>query len=113
MVKQMTELVEYGLHLAMRQQSGLVANRRRDVSADQSDMGFEAAIRFGMPRQESVHPCAAAFVFPGKPVCVERADPRSVAVDDGVILNCGVPNRGTRVFDHPDSKEPVRELEHS
>ena len=38
MMQQVAELVEDGLHFAMRQQRGLAAHRRRQVAADQAQV---------------------------------------------------------------------------
>ena len=44
-VQQVAELVEDGLHFAMREQRGLAAHRRREVAADQSQVRAEAVGR--------------------------------------------------------------------
>ena len=41
-VQQVAELVEDGLHFAVRQQRRLAAHRRREVAADQSQVRTEA-----------------------------------------------------------------------
>ena len=46
-MQQMAELVENRLHIAMRQQRRLAADRRAEVAADQPQMRLEAARRTG------------------------------------------------------------------
>ena len=54
-VQQVAELVEDGLHFAMRQQRGLAAHRRRQVAADQAQVRAEAVRRRTAGDQASIH----------------------------------------------------------
>ena len=78
MMQQMPELVEDGLHFAMRQQRGFVADRRSQIAADAARMRLETAgsINAG---DEAFHPGAVALRFARIPVGVERAHQRAVA----------------------------------
>jgi hypothetical protein len=70
-VKQVAELVEDRLHLAVGEQRGLAIDRRAHVADDQPEVRFARAA--GVQR---VHPRAAAFRFARVPVGIERSEMR-------------------------------------
>ena len=70
-VQQMAEFMENGFHFAMSQQRRRVADRRRQVPANQTQVRL-AFIRIA--GDERIHPGAAALVFARKPIGVEAAE---------------------------------------
>ena len=69
-MQQMAELMEDRLHFAVRQERGVIFDRRGKVSADQTEVRFKA-IRGGAPGEKRVHPCTAALVLARIPIGVE------------------------------------------
>src|SRR5580692_9781223 len=90
-MQQMAELVENRLHIAMREQRRLTAQRFAEVAADEAQVRLKAAVRRAAGDQR-IHPGAAALVFARIPVGVESADESTVLVVDVVIGNLLVPS---------------------
>ena len=110
-MQQMSEFVEDGFHFAMRQQRWRVVNRRRQIAANESEMGL-ATIRIA--GDERVHPGAAALVLARKPVRVEAAQKlarRSIL--HPVIFDCRIPagTPGSAITLMP--KNAAEDIEHA
>ena len=109
-MQQVPELVKDGLHLAVSQQRGLVADRRRQISADQAEMRAHA----GNPRQEGVHPGPAALVLARVEIGVERAQLRSIRfIADGVVAHLRIPGRKAGFLLDRDPEDPAKNGEHA
>src|ERR1700759_1985991 len=103
-MQQMPELVENRFDLPVRQQRGLVADRRRKIAADQSQVRLES-VSGGAAGQQAVHPGAAALVLSRIPIGVESAEKRSVFVVDVVKLDVLVPSGNMLLFGDANSIE--------
>src|SRR5437016_9502238 len=100
-MQQMAELVEDRLHLAVGQQRGLAAYRRRQVPADQTQVRLNA----GKSRQERVHPSSAPLVFPWKPIGVKRSQRCAISlVVNRVIAHLRIPNRRAGLGDRKSTR---------
>jgi len=94
----------------MREQGGLVGERRGEIAADQAQVGVEARRRRAAG-DERVHPGSAALVLTRVPVGVETAQGGTVAVIDCVVADLDVPGGHAALFHHPDAVETAGQLE--
>src|SRR5438105_4796730 len=104
MMQQVTELVKNGFYFAMRQHGGLIAQRRGEVAADQTQVREEGA-GVQSARDETIHPCAAALVFAGMPVGVETSQECVVLIANVVIMHLRIPGRHASFFHYPNAVE--------
>src|SRR5258705_4168151 len=93
----------------MREQGGLASHRRREVTADQSEVGTEAIGR-GAAGDQAVHPGTAALVFARMPVGVEGAQEDAFLVAHIVVVHAGIPGGHSHLLFHADSVEAVDEV---
>src|SRR5688572_11491811 len=112
MMQEMPELVEDRLYFAMREQRGLAVHRRRQVSADQSQMGLPPLFSGGSGKKR-IHPRASPLVLTREPISVERTQAAPVLVINRVEAHGWIPNRRARLFLNLDSVKPVDHVEHS
>src|SRR5689334_17591347 len=104
MMQQMPELVEDSLHFAVGKKRRLAFDRRRQIAADQTQVRFES-LRRKMAREKRIHPRPAPLVLARIPVRIERAQCRSVRVENRIILRLRIPNRHAVLLYYLDSVE--------
>src|SRR6185312_13635587 len=110
-MQQVSELVENRFDFAMREQSRLVAERRREISANAADMGLEAARRIDAG-DETIHPGAVALGFAREPVGVKGAEQETAGVAHFVIADVGMPYRHAFAPLHLDAVKFFDDPEH-
>ncbi len=111
-MKKMPEFVEDGFHFAVGQQRRLVAHRRREVPADQSEVRLPR-IHCRNAGDQRIHPGATPLVLARIPVRVKRADLLALLVLDRVVLHLGVPHGRSRFLAHDDAEHPLEDVEHT
>ena len=116
-MEQMAELVENGLHFAMRQERRPGAEGRCQVAADQAQVRLERArlqaVGHGAAGDQGIHPGTAALVFARVPVGIKAAQESAVPIMDIVVADLRVPYRHAGPFGYPDAVQPVDQVEKS
>ena len=111
-MQQVSELVEDGLHVTMRQQRRAAIHGRREIAAHQSEVRL-GAIFFGKPSDEGVHPRAAALSFAWIPIGIERPEQRSIRVVNSVHLHVRVPHGRAPLLRHANSVKALDGFKHA